>query len=73
MTGESHIALQGKTAVEPITCNAICSGYVLTPLVEAQITGTTISADGGWTDLWVCDAFGALPPSPQAAPPPGYL
>lgn len=87
-----------ETAQEPITCNAICPGYVLTPLVETQIpdtareygiseeeaieqvillkqpskdfvtveqlagiatflcspsadqiTGTTISADGGWT------------------------
>ena len=26
-----------ETAEEPITCNAICPGYVLTPLVEAQI------------------------------------
>ncbi len=26
-----------ETAQEPITCNAICPGYVLTPLVEAQI------------------------------------
>ena len=89
-----------ETAEEPITCNAICPGYVLTPLVEAQIpdtmreydmdretvvrdillarqpskdfatveqlgsttaflcsddaaqiTGTTISVDGGWTAL----------------------
>src|SRR5690606_9223098 len=89
-----------ETAREPITCNAICPGYVLTPLVEAQIpdtmkeygmnrdeviekvmlerqpskefvtveqlgdmavflcsdagaqiTGTTLSADGGWTAL----------------------
>ena len=89
-----------ETAREPITVNAICPGYVLTPLVEAQIpdtmkeyamereeviesvmlarqpsktfvgieeiggiavflcstaasqiTGTTISADGGWTAL----------------------
>lgn len=89
-----------ECAREPITCNAICPGYVLTPLVEAQIpdtmkeygmsreeviekvmlerqpskdfvtveqlgdtavflcsdaaaqiTGTTISADGGWTAL----------------------
>ncbi|RZW04856.1 MAG: 3-hydroxybutyrate dehydrogenase [Rhodobacteraceae bacterium] len=87
-----------ETAKEPITANAICPGYVLTPLVEsqipatakeygisedeaiekvillkqpskefvtvdqlggivtflcsdaaAQVTGTTISADGGWT------------------------
>ena len=89
-----------ETAQEQITCNAICPGYVLTPLVEsqipntmreydmtrdqvikdvmltrqpskefatveqlggtvnflcsdaaAQITGTTISVDGGWTAL----------------------
>ena len=89
-----------ETAREPITCNAICPGYVSTPLVEsqipdtmekynmsreeviekvllerqpskefatteqlggtvvflcsdaaAQITGTTISVDGGWTAL----------------------
>ncbi|MEM6939253.1 MAG: 3-hydroxybutyrate dehydrogenase [Pseudomonadota bacterium] len=89
-----------ETAKEQITCNAICPGYVLTPLVEdqipdtakkydmseeeakekvilerqpskefatveqmggtaaflcseaaAQITGTTISVDGGWTAL----------------------
>ncbi len=89
-----------ETAKENITCNAICPGYVLTPLVEAQIpdtakkygmteeeakqkvilerqpskefatveqiggtavflcsdaaaqiTGTTISVDGGWTAL----------------------
>ena len=89
-----------ETAQEPITCNAICPGYVLTPLVDAQIpdtmkeynmsredviknvllerqpskefatteqmggtavflcsdaatqiTGTTISIDGGWTAL----------------------
>ena len=87
-----------ETAQEPITCNAICPGYVLTPIIEAQlpdqmkthgmdretvlrevilvkqpsrafasieqvaqntlhlctpaadqITGTTISIDGGWT------------------------
>lgn len=89
-----------ETATDPITCNAICPGYVLTPIVEkqipdqmavhnmsredvikkvmlqrqpsgdfatveqmggtavflcsdaaAQITGTTISVDGGWTAL----------------------
>jgi 3-hydroxybutyrate dehydrogenase len=28
-----------ETAVEGITCNAICPGYVYTPLVEAQIEG----------------------------------
>ena len=89
-----------ETATDPITCNAICPGYVLTPIVENQIpdtmkeydmsredviqnimltrqpskafattdqlggtavflcsdsadqiTGTTISVDGGWTAL----------------------
>ena len=89
-----------ETATDPITCNAICPGYVLTPIIEAQIpdqmkthgmsredviakvmlqrqpsgafatvdqiggtavflcspaadqiTGTTISVDGGWTAL----------------------
>lgn len=89
-----------ETARDPITCNAICPGYVLTPLIDsqipetmkeynmtrdevvrdvllarqpskefatleqiggttaflcsdaaAQITGTTISVDGGWTAL----------------------
>ena len=29
-----------ETAKEAITCNAICPGYVLTPLVEAQIPDT---------------------------------
>lgn len=29
-----------ETARDPITCNAICPGYVLTPLIDAQIPGT---------------------------------
>ncbi|EAR50553.1 D-beta-hydroxybutyrate dehydrogenase [Oceanicola granulosus HTCC2516] len=29
-----------ETAEAPITCNAICPGYVMTPLVEAQIPDT---------------------------------
>ncbi|GGF64655.1 3-hydroxybutyrate dehydrogenase [Paracoccus acridae] len=29
-----------ETAKEAITCNAVCPGYVLTPLVEAQIPNT---------------------------------
>jgi 3-hydroxybutyrate dehydrogenase len=35
-----------ETAEEPITCNAICPGYVLTPLVEAQIPDTM--REYGW-------------------------
>jgi len=31
-------AVAMETAEEPITCNAICPGYVMTPLVEKQIT-----------------------------------
>jgi 3-hydroxybutyrate dehydrogenase len=34
-----------ETAKEPITCNAICPGYVLTPLVEAQIPDTAREYD----------------------------
>ena len=36
-----------ETAQEPITCNAICPGYVLTPLVEAQIPDTMKKYDMG--------------------------
>ncbi|WP_370272598.1 3-hydroxybutyrate dehydrogenase [Pseudooceanicola nitratireducens] len=34
-----------ETAKEAITCNAICPGYVLTPLVEAQIPDTAKEYD----------------------------
>lgn len=36
-----------ETAREPITANAICPGYVLTPLVEAQIPDTMDKYDMG--------------------------
>lgn len=36
-----------ETAEEPITANAICPGYVLTPLVEAQIPATMEKYDMG--------------------------
>lgn len=36
-----------ETAEDPITCNAICPGYVLTPLVEAQIPDTMKEYDMG--------------------------
>ena len=36
-----------ETAEEPITANAICPGYVLTPLVEAQIPDTMKKYDMG--------------------------
>ncbi|MFP7570581.1 3-hydroxybutyrate dehydrogenase [Marivita sp. S2033] len=34
-----------ETAKEPITCNAVCPGYVLTPLVESQIPDTAKQYD----------------------------
>jgi 3-hydroxybutyrate dehydrogenase len=34
-----------ETAEEGITCNAICPGYVYTPLVEAQIDGLAQQPD----------------------------
>jgi len=36
-----------ETAEQPITANAICPGYVLTPLVEAQIPDTMAKYDMG--------------------------
>lgn len=36
-----------ETAQQPITANAICPGYVLTPLVEAQIPATMEKYDMG--------------------------
>ncbi|MDO5648955.1 3-hydroxybutyrate dehydrogenase [Paracoccus sp. (in: a-proteobacteria)] len=36
-----------ETAREPITCNAVCPGYVLTPLVESQIPDTMKKYDMG--------------------------
>jgi NAD(P)-dependent dehydrogenase (short-subunit alcohol dehydrogenase family) len=43
VVGLTKVALE--TAEEPITCNAICPGYVLTPLVEAQIPDTMAEYD----------------------------
>ena len=40
-----------ETAQEPITCNAICPGYVLTPLVEAQIPDTMEKYDMSREDV----------------------
>ncbi|SPF81260.1 3-hydroxybutyrate dehydrogenase [Pseudoprimorskyibacter insulae] len=40
-----------ETAQEPITCNAICPGYVLTPLVEAQIPDTMAKYDMSREDV----------------------
>lgn len=40
-----------ETAEEPITCNAVCPGYVLTPLVEAQIPDTMAKYDMGREDV----------------------
>ncbi|MFN3662456.1 3-hydroxybutyrate dehydrogenase [Yoonia sp.] len=40
-----------ETARDPITCNAICPGYVLTPLVEAQIPDTMKEYDMSREDV----------------------
>lgn len=40
-----------ETAEDPITCNAICPGYVLTPLVEAQIPDTMKEYDMNREDV----------------------
>ncbi len=40
-----------ETAEDPITCNAICPGYVLTPLVEAQIPDTMKEYDMSREDV----------------------
>jgi len=40
-----------ETAQEPITANAICPGYVLTPLVEAQIPNTMVEYDMSREDV----------------------
>jgi len=40
-----------ETAQEPITANAICPGYVLTPLVEAQIPDTMKEYDMSREDV----------------------
>jgi len=40
-----------ETAQDPITCNAICPGYVLTPLVEAQIPDTMAKYDMSREDV----------------------
>ncbi len=55
-----------ETAEDPITCNAICPGYVLTPLVEAQIPDT-MKEYGMDRDKVVRDVLLARQPSKQFA------
>jgi len=55
-----------ETAEEPITCNAICPGYVLTPLVEAQIPDTMREYDMD-RDTVVRDVMLARQPSKEFA------
>ena len=55
-----------ETAEEPITCNAICPGYVLTPLVEAQIPDT-MKEYGMDRDTVVRDVLLARQPSKEFA------
>ena len=55
-----------ETAQEPITCNAICPGYVLTPLVEAQIPDTMKEYDMSREDV-IRDVMLARQPSKDFA------
>jgi 3-hydroxybutyrate dehydrogenase len=55
-----------ETAESGITCNAICPGYVLTPLVEAQIDGQA-KANGISRDQVVRDVLLAQQPNKRFA------
>lgn len=55
-----------ETAEEAITCNAVCPGYVLTPLVEAQIPDT-MKEYGMDRDTVVREVMLARQPSKQFA------
>ena len=55
-----------ETAEESITCNAICPGYVYTPLVEAQIDGQA-KAHGVSRDQVVRDVLLAQQPNKRFA------
>ena len=55
-----------ETAEEPITANAVCPGYVLTPLVEAQIPDT-MKEYGMDRDTVVRDVLLARQPSKEFA------
>lgn len=55
-----------ETAEEPITANAICPGYVLTPLVEAQIPDT-MKQYGMDRDAVIRDVIMKRQPSKQFA------
>jgi hypothetical protein len=49
-----------ETAEQGITCNAICPGYVYTPLVEAQIEGQA-KAHGIAREQVIRDVLGGIP------------
>ena len=55
-----------ETAEEGITCNAICPGYVCTPLVEAQIDGQA-KAHGISRDQVIRDVLLAQQPNKRFA------
>ncbi|MFY0691439.1 MAG: 3-hydroxybutyrate dehydrogenase [Paracoccaceae bacterium] len=55
-----------ETAQEPITANAICPGYVMTPLIEAQIPNT-MKQYGLDRDAAIRDVILARQPSKQFA------
>ena len=55
-----------ETAEQGITCNAICPGYVYTPLVEAQIDGQA-KAHGISRDEVIRDVLLAQQPNKRFA------
>ena len=55
-----------ETAEEGITCNAVCPGYVYTPLVEAQIEGQA-KAHGIARDEVIRDVLLAQQPNKKFA------
>jgi 3-hydroxybutyrate dehydrogenase len=57
-----------ETAGEGITCNAICPGYVLTPLVQAQIPETA-KARGITEDAVIRDVLLAAQPTKSFVQP----
>lgn len=57
-----------ETATSPVTCNAVCPGFVLTPLVQAQIDAV-VARDGMDPDDARCRFLAEKQPSQDFATP----